>query len=213
MRRLAPAALINSLTQSVLHTTSPGIPDIYQGTEVMDLSLVDPDNRRPVDHEALAGLLNQQIPPDQLIEMPRDHGAAKQAVLAAVLALRTRDPLLFTEGAYRPLTVTGPAAAHVLAFARQHDPDGADDEAGPGQAGPLGHVIVLVSRLADRLLPEGGLPLVPREGWADTLIEIPDDLAGHHHDALTGESIGLTAGGVAVAGLLARLPVAVLVSG
>ncbi|MEN2977838.1 malto-oligosyltrehalose synthase (plasmid) [Tistrella bauzanensis] len=218
VRRLAPAALINSLTQCVLHTTTPGIPDIYQGTDVMDLSLVDPDNRRPVDHEALAGLLNQQIPPDHLIEMPRDHGAAKQAVLAAILALRARDPLLFTQGAYRPLTATGPAAAHVLAFARQHDPDtqhGPETQHAPetGQPGPIGHVIVLVSRLADRLLPEGGLPLVPREGWADTLIEVPDDLAGHHHDALTGESIGLTAGGVAVAGLLARLPVAVLVSG
>lgn len=201
VRRITPAAMVNTLAQTVLQLTCPGIPDIYRGSEVRDLSLVDPDNRRPVDHARLAGLLAAETEPAAALESPRDHDAAKQAVIARILALRARDPALFLTGDYLPLTVTGPAADHLLAFAR----------VGTATAGTQPpHAIILVSRLADRLIPEGGAPLIPAEGWADTLIEIPGPLAGHHHEVLTGERLALRDGGLAVSGLLTRLPVAVM---
>jgi (1->4)-alpha-D-glucan 1-alpha-D-glucosylmutase len=155
VRRITPAAMVNTLAQTVLQLTCPGIPDIYRGSEVLDLSLVDPDNRRPVDHARLAGLLAAETEPAAALESPRDHDAAKQAVIARILALRARDPALFLTGNYLPLTVTGPAADHLLAFARV-------GTATEGAQPP--HAIILVSRLADRLIPEGGAPLIPAEG-------------------------------------------------
>lgn len=127
-------------------------------------------------------------------------------MIARILALRARDPALFLTGDYLPLTVTGPAADHLLAFARVGT---ATEEAATEGAAPP-HAIILVSRLADRLIPEGGAPLIPAEGWADSLIDIPGPLAGPHHEVLTGERLALRDGGLAVSGLLTRLPVAVM---
>lgn len=93
----------NSLTQTLLKIAAPGIPDIYQGAEGFDLSLVDPDNRRAVDYQALAG--------------------AKQRLITRGFELRRARPALFAEGGYRPLNVTGPRADHVVAFAREKDGD------------------------------------------------------------------------------------------
>jgi (1->4)-alpha-D-glucan 1-alpha-D-glucosylmutase len=95
------------LAQVALRLTVPGVPDTYQGTEQGDLSLVDPDNRRPVDYAAAAATL-------------AEGGNAKQALVAELLALRRAHPALFADGDYRPLPVTGDRAPHVLAFERRH---------------------------------------------------------------------------------------------
>jgi (1->4)-alpha-D-glucan 1-alpha-D-glucosylmutase len=101
------AAQANSLAQLALRLTVPGVPDTYQGTELPDLSLVDPDNRRPVDYAVRAHLLDTG-------------GAPKLALLSDLLALRRAHPDLFAHGDYRPLRVTGAHADHVLAFTRTH---------------------------------------------------------------------------------------------
>ncbi len=109
----------NGLIQTVLKLTLPGVPDIYQGAELWDQSLVDPDNRRPVDFAARAEMLRRDAP----IRLPSQDGAAKLALIAALLRLRSTRPALFAEGSYQPLLASGPAAAHLCAFARQHEAD------------------------------------------------------------------------------------------
>jgi (1->4)-alpha-D-glucan 1-alpha-D-glucosylmutase len=119
-RRAALLGALNSLTQVALKAMMPGVPDFYQGTELWDLSLVDPDNRRPVDFAARASLLRSlATAPDwrALAESWQD-GHLKFALARALLALRGDLPELFTEGAYRPLAVIGPHHDEIVAFAR-----------------------------------------------------------------------------------------------
>lgn len=110
-RRLRPAAHANSLLQVLLRNTVPGVPDLYQGTEYGDLTLVDPDNRRPVDFGCRRRSLDQ---PDAGFD------AAKQALIARVLRLRRENPALWEEGRYEPVTADGRRAANVIAFTRRH---------------------------------------------------------------------------------------------
>ena len=91
----------------MLRLTTPGIPDLYQGTEFWDFSLVDPDNRRPVDFDARETALTAGAAPAQLMPHWRD-GRVKQALIHRVLGLRARAPQLFTLGTYLPLKVEGP---------------------------------------------------------------------------------------------------------
>ncbi|MFS0773504.1 malto-oligosyltrehalose synthase [Sphingomonas sp. 1P08PE] len=107
-RELAVPARANVLAQTALRLTVPGVPDTYQGTELADLSLVDPDNRRPVDYDARRAALAARRDP-------------KLALIAELLALRRDRPALFADGAYVPATVTGERAGHVLAFTREAD--------------------------------------------------------------------------------------------
>ncbi len=105
--RLSPAADANGLAQVALRYTVPGVPDLYQGTEIADLSLVDPDNRRPVDYPALQAAL--------------ETGAdAKTTLIATLLTLRRKHPAVFAAGTYEPIVVTGVRADHVVAFYRTH---------------------------------------------------------------------------------------------
>ena len=96
------------LAQLALRLTVPGVPDTYQGTELADLSLVDPDNRRPVDYDARATAL-------------LDGSSAKMALMAELLALRRAHPALFAQGDYRALTVTGARADDIVAFERSFE--------------------------------------------------------------------------------------------
>ncbi len=98
----------NALVQVLLRYTVPGVPDLYQGTEFADLSLVDPDNRRAVDYDARRAALTGDPP-------------AKLRLIADLLRLRREDPALFADGDYAPAKVEGPDAARVLAFERRHD--------------------------------------------------------------------------------------------
>lgn len=160
--RIGPAGVVNSLLQTVVRIASPGVPDLYQGTELWDFSLVDPDNRRPVDFEARRAALADTPPSEQLGNW-RD-ARVKLGIIHRALALRAVSPALFLAGAYLPLRVDGSGAEHVVAFARQH-----------GDA----YAIVIGTRLAASLLsPQSDLPLVDPGRWEDTSIELPPALAG-----------------------------------
>jgi (1->4)-alpha-D-glucan 1-alpha-D-glucosylmutase len=112
---------VSSLAQVMLKLTAPGVPDVYQGTELWDLSLVDPDNRRPDDYESRAKLLWEldDLTAEAALER-YDEGVPKMLVIARALGLRARFPDRF-RGAYRHIEASGPMAAHVVAFARRED--------------------------------------------------------------------------------------------
>ena len=154
---IAPAGALNGLAQSLLRVTVPGVPDLYQGNEFWDFSLVDPDNRRPVDFNARQHALD--TPPDigKLLFNWRD-GRIKQALIAQVLALRKADPELFHRGSYTPLDVVGRHAEHVVAFCREYQGKRA---------------LVVVPRWPYRLLENGVHPQVNARVWGDTRVKLP----------------------------------------
>jgi (1->4)-alpha-D-glucan 1-alpha-D-glucosylmutase len=148
-KRLAFYGAINALSQVVLKATSPGVPDFYQGTELWDLSLVDPDNRRPVDYAHRAALLRRvkAASPAALLRGWQD-GRVKLFLTAKLLELRARLPELFRDGAYEPLD----AGPHLCAFVRRHEGDA---------------VAVAVPRFVSRLVRPGQFPLGGR--WRNAL--------------------------------------------
>jgi (1->4)-alpha-D-glucan 1-alpha-D-glucosylmutase len=147
----------NALGQKLVQLTMPGIPDVYQGTEVWEDSLVDPDNRRPVDYAARAGLLAEVLAGDRTAPAVDRTGAAKLLVTATALRLRRDHPELF--GGYTALSATGPAAEHVVAFDR-------------------GGVVAVATRLPKTLDGRGG--------WAGTELALEgtwtDQLTGRAYD-------------------------------
>jgi (1->4)-alpha-D-glucan 1-alpha-D-glucosylmutase len=182
--RILRPGRINSLGLAFLKLASPGVPDLYQGTELWDLSLVDPDNRRPVDFELRARLLREldTCSPEEigrLLDDPADPGLPKLALTRRVLDVRARRARTFETGGYRPLDGSGERAGHLVAFTR-------------GDA-----VAVVVPRLSLRLEAGGG--------WAATTVELPE---GRWTNAMTGDT--LDGGAVGVADLLRRFPVALL---
>jgi (1->4)-alpha-D-glucan 1-alpha-D-glucosylmutase len=184
VRRLMRPARINSLAMTLLKLAAPGVPDLYQGTELWDLSLVDPDNRRPVDFELRERLLREVggCSPEELaasLDDPNDPGLAKLAVVRAGLGLRARRPTTFESGGYRPILAHGEHAEHVIAFGRGDD------------------VVAVVPRLGVRLDAAGGS--------SDTTLEVP---AGAWTDVISGER--LEGGPVEVGSLLRRFPLALL---
>jgi len=148
VKSLLPAAHDKTLAQTVLKLCAPGIPDIYQGTEFMDLSLVDPDNRRPVDYEARSRAV---------AETPTDINSTKQNVIARLLQLRQQYPDVFIFGDYRPLRLVGPDADDVVAFSRSYE----------------GFNVVAIARVKGRETAAGGAETYinpPVEGgWHDIL--------------------------------------------
>jgi (1->4)-alpha-D-glucan 1-alpha-D-glucosylmutase len=120
-KRVALLGALNSLSQLTLKATVPGVPDFYQGAEFWDLSLVDPDNRRPVDFAARTALLPSMETPDwdDLAQNWSD-GRVKFAWTRRLLELRNDLPEVFAQGDYQPLDVNGPLRDHVIAFARRH---------------------------------------------------------------------------------------------
>ncbi|MEZ0600593.1 malto-oligosyltrehalose synthase [Paraburkholderia sp. IW21] len=195
--RIGRAGALNSLQQTVLRLASPGIPDLYQGTELWDFSLVDPDNRRPVDFAQREAWL-AQTPPSEFLPNWRD-GRVKLAVVQRVLALRAHVPELLSQGAYLPLVVRGAHASNVIAFARRH-----------GNA----WAVVVASRLAAGLLGDtGDLPMVDPAKWDDTAIEVPADLAGRAlFDWLSPAAPKVDEGGLLyLRDALGAMPIAVLV--
>lgn len=200
VRVLTRAGAVNSLAQTTLRLTAPGIPDLYQGCEFWDFSLVDPDNRRAVDFPARIQRLAQHGDGAVTLDDWR-HGAVKQQIIHAALMLRRRDPLLFSAGAYVPLEVRGSLADHVIAFAREY------------QAQANCYAVVIVSRLSARLLAlaDDDLPLVSPEAWQDTRVLLP---AGYGvaawEDALSRREAVVRDGCIVLAQALATLPVALL---
>ena len=191
--RLAPAAAISGLGQALLRTTCPGVPDLYQGTEYWDFSLVDPDNRRPVDYERRAATLDGTDPADLLPHW--QDGRVKQAVIARALGFRARHPELFASGKYQPLKVEGPAAEHILAFARVHE----------GRA-----AVVVVTRGAHALPLGEGQAQVNDMAWQGTAVLVPRPMHGQKASCVLGGWSGPLAARLQVGSVLARLPVALL---
>jgi (1->4)-alpha-D-glucan 1-alpha-D-glucosylmutase len=149
---------INSLAQTLIKLTAPGVPDIYQGTELWDLSLVDPDNRRPVDFALRQQLLRKlpQLGPEEIMA-GMDQGLPKLWLIRQVLHLRRRHPEFFRPGAaYHPLYAKGGKADHLVAFFRGNT------------------VVSLSPRLVMGLAND----------WEDTVVELPD---GKWHNILTGD--------------------------
>ncbi len=190
--RIAAAGALNGLSQTMLRMTCPGVPDLYQGTEYWDLSMVDPDNRRPVDFADREATLAAGTPVD-LLATWRD-GHVKQALVSAVLKARAAAPDLYNLGDYVALHLDGPVGDHALAFARSH-----------GERLAL----IVVSRLALRA-QLGSTPLLPGGFWDGTAIALPRQWAGRQlRNVLTGEALSGD-DRLAVGDILARFPVALL---
>jgi (1->4)-alpha-D-glucan 1-alpha-D-glucosylmutase len=193
--RIAAVGAINSLSQAVLRMTSPGVPDLYQGTEFWDFSLVDPDNRRPVDFAARNLALHAAEPAGSLLAHWRD-GRVKLAITAGILGFRARCPELFAKGDYIPLSVDGSRSEHIFAFARMHE----------GKA-----AVIVVTRCPAGLALVDDQPVVQGAEWEGTMVHVPRILTGRHASSVLDSqwSRELTAR-IPVSELIATLPVAVL---
>jgi len=235
-RVTARVGAINSLGQTLLKFTAPGVPDIYQGNELWDLSLVDPDNRRPVDYklrQRLLGTLKRALARgDGAGAAPGASGsvAAKESPLGRLahrlatewtdgriklfvswraLTYRREHPELFQQGRYLPLTVAGPREENLCAFLREHSDD---------------QLVVAVPRLTARLLeaapddaddgPTEAAPLHFRAGvWDTSAVLLPDRPGQRYRSLLTGEIIESVAGSAGtVRGARSVLPLGTLLS-
>jgi len=208
--RIARIGTFNSFSQTLLKLTSPGVPDIYQGNELLEFNLVDPDNRRPVDYgrrrELLATLKrqtasNHELPTRvrELISAP-DSNAAKQYLTWKTLTFRRQQPDLFHRGSYIPLLAAGEKSEHVVAFARQHE----------GRS-----IIVAVPRLSGRLMGETQDSVCEEAIWRDTTLEITSDGVACYHNLFTGECLPLQPGvapRIPLSELFRNFPVAILIS-
>ncbi|MGE0827625.1 MAG: malto-oligosyltrehalose synthase [Candidatus Binatia bacterium] len=187
---VARYGIYNALSQLLLKLTVPGVPDIYQGNELWDLSLVDPDNRRPVDYaqrERLLHSLQERLSSDtatrldlvrELLQTWED-GRIKLYITWQTLQYRQAHPQLFLSGTYDPVSVTGAKAAHVCAFLRT---------VGEQQ------IVVAVPRLLTQVIPdEQQFPLGP-EVWTDTALILPDDTPNQDYfNVFTGEPVRIDA--------------------
>ncbi|WP_293779707.1 malto-oligosyltrehalose synthase [uncultured Oxalicibacterium sp.] len=197
--RVATAGVANSLAQTLLRLTAPGVPDLYQGTEFWDFSLVDPDNRRPVHYDARRLLLAQE---DQVWDRICHHRSwhqcqLKQPLIHAALQLRKRQPGLFSDGDYLPLTVEGPLSDHVIAFMRRHENH---------------HMLVLALRYSLELINDD-LSLRHEAGDVPghTVLILPQALQGDHINVLNGKRANLKDSQIDIVNLLGDYPVALIV--
>jgi (1->4)-alpha-D-glucan 1-alpha-D-glucosylmutase len=194
--RIARLGMLVSLSQALLKVASPGVPDYYQGTELLDFSLVDPDNRRPVDYGLRKKYLEEEIgDPSELLRSLAD-GRAKLHVIRKGLEVRRAQPGLFNGGQYVPLHADSGREDNIVAFALRRN----------GSA-----VIAVAPRLFARVMREEDRAPVGEHVWGAAGIALPTGLAGTFRNVLTGEGFELQHG-LPLARLLARFPVALLVN-
>jgi (1->4)-alpha-D-glucan 1-alpha-D-glucosylmutase len=212
-RRVAFFGRWNSLSQVLLKLTCPGVPDIYQGTELWDLSLVDPDNRRPVDFGVRQGLLSGlkgsiEKSGENLVPLAREllenswDGRIKLYLIYRTLQARRRAPKVFSEGSYRPLEGEGEKKDHFCAFARTFQEDS---------------FVVGVPRLVVGLLGGREEPPLGESAWKDTWVRVPEEWVGRkYRNLFTGEELGVRNGdrgaGFFLGDLFRNFPVALLES-
>jgi (1->4)-alpha-D-glucan 1-alpha-D-glucosylmutase len=181
---MTPAWQVASLSQALLKLTAPGVPDIYQGCELWDLHLVDPDNRTPVDFNLRRRLLREldDLSTAEILQRA-DEALPKLHLIRAALHMRTRRAAAFAaESTYAPLLARGERAAHAVAYAR-------------GTATEPAAVVVLAVRLACRLHGD----------WGDTTLEVPDTV---WRNVLSGAIVN---GGIhTIADLVSAFPVMLL---
>ncbi len=210
-RPVARLGMVNGLAQTLIKITAPGVPDFYQGTELWDLSLVDPDNRRPVDfarRAALLEVLSRRMEAGDLARLARElsatweDGRIKLYTIHGALGVRRRQPELFREGAYLPLRAQGERADHVCAFARTH-------------AGRI--VLTVVPRLCARLTEGGGHLPLEHAAWGDTWLPLPEGAPAIYRDAFSGATASALRNGgglrLPAGDILAGFPVALLEGG
>ncbi len=225
--RIARPGFWNSLSRTLIQFTAPGTPDLYQGDELWNFALVDPDNRRPVDYDLRQKLLDEVItaiegPPASRQDFIRDlvrsseDGRIKLYVIHRALAARREHPELFTAGHYLPLTAGGAAKDHILAFARMESSlassAAAASSATTGRAGYA--AIIVAPRLTTTLFSAPSNAPVGDTVWSDTGIQLPDQLKDRTWKcAFTGEQVHSPAdGSLPVSKVLPSFPAALLVS-
>lgn len=205
--RVAQLGMFNSLSQSLIKLTVPGVPDIYQGMELWDLSLVDPDNRRPVNYVLRHQMLSemQSWKPEELLQRlheitgKMDDGRIKLYLTAKTLNLRKQHPELFQAGKYHSLNVQGPKAEHILAFARCYENKVA---------------VIAVPRLCAQLLGDATSPS-DASLWGDTAVEVRAIQNAAWQNVFTGEmllSANFSQTFLPAANLFGKFPVALLIS-
>ncbi|MGV8074150.1 MAG: malto-oligosyltrehalose synthase [Syntrophobacteraceae bacterium] len=201
-RKIASFGMWNSLSQVLLKMVSPGVPDFYQGTELWDLNLVDPDNRRPVDfklrQEYLSGMIKQA---GDLLSLSKEllatweDGRIKLFIIHRALMIAKKNPTLFQMGEYIALVSRGACHNHVVALARRHEHSWA---------------IAVVPRLLTRLVSPSAYPL-GEEIWRNTHLLLPKGAPLSWTNVLTGERIDVGTKKLPVGELLMNFPVALLV--
>jgi (1->4)-alpha-D-glucan 1-alpha-D-glucosylmutase len=199
--RIAFYGVLNSLTQVLLKLAAPGVPDFYQGAELWDFSLVDPDNRRPVDYglrrELLQGMPGSGDMKDcaEMLEKYGD-GRAKMFLILRGLAARNKNPELFAKGDYVQVKVEGDKRDNVVAFARRLDRRWA---------------LAVVPRFTSELVEPGNFPL-GSEVWGDAVLSFPGNAPAEWTDAVSGERIS-GKGRIKVSEALSGFPAALLIGG
>lgn len=202
-KRIAFYGVLNSLAQTLVKITAPGVPDFYQGTELWDLSLVDPDNRRPIDFDLRQSYLDdlqQRIQgdlPSLLVDLLAHYEDGRVKLFLTTQALKARSKYLavFQQGDYRPLEVQGNLKNHLIAFARSFEGTTA---------------ITLAPRFLTGLL-QPGEPL-SRIEWQDTTVLLPEGCSTNWQNAIAQESLRLDEGRLSPGNMLAQFPVALLVN-
>jgi (1->4)-alpha-D-glucan 1-alpha-D-glucosylmutase len=201
-RRIARIGLWNSLSQTVLRLTSPGLPDIYQGNELWDFSLVDPDNRRPVDYDRRRQIFEElkkwgnapdAVSIDALLNTPEDD-RIKSYLIWRTLCFRQQQPDIFQKGEYLPLSVKGAKSEHLVAFARKHGDSIA---------------VVAAPRLISGLLNDANRAPTGTQIWEDTRIHLPrQPVRQNFRNIFTGETAESEAE-IPVSKVLSEFPVAI----
>jgi (1->4)-alpha-D-glucan 1-alpha-D-glucosylmutase len=197
-QRIADYGIFNSLSQTLLKITSPGVPDFYQGTELWDFSMVDPDNRRPVDFEIRNSHLQAMKKQaqsnilsliDELLTNKQD-GRIKLFLIAQALKARKENISIFQEGSYQPLAAKGKFSNHIIAFARIHGNQ---------------TMITIAPRFFTNLMQPGEYPL--QQVWDNTYIDLPTPAIWQN--SITGEIIN-TDKTILMSDALKHFPVALL---
>ncbi|HEX9721378.1 MAG TPA: malto-oligosyltrehalose synthase [Ramlibacter sp.] len=198
--RVAWFGALNSLSTTLLKHTSPGVPDLYQGHEVINLTLVDPDNRRPVDYERLGQALAdlQAMDPGALAALAAApaNGLAKLWIAWRLLRLRRQQPDLFRSGDYQALETGGRHSGHVLAYARRNE----------GMT-----LVVIAGRLWSGLPAEAGTGPLGEAVWSDTWVAVGLPHGTALTDVLSGRDLTVENGRIAVGRAFSCLPAAALV--
>ena len=201
-RKVAHFGLLNSLSQTLIKITSPGVPDFYQGAELWDLNLVDPDNRRPVDFQKRKALLRdiQRADQDDTLEfietLLAEGGDGRIKLFLIYKALKARNQVsgLFQQGRYIPLETAGRFRDHVIAFARNQGKEWA---------------LTIAPRFLTHLVREGEYPLGP-EIWQNTVVLLPESGPTTWADAIT-DRVVKSEGRLSMGDIFRFFPVSLLI--
>jgi malto-oligosyltrehalose synthase/4-alpha-glucanotransferase len=201
IHKIEPFAVINSLVQQLLKFTCPGVPDIYQGSELWDFSLVDPDNRRPVDYQKRQQYLEELQSGFDLAELwnERKSGKIKLWLITQLLQLRTSNKVLFEQGEYIPLATKGSYSEHIVAYAKRKGDKW----------------LIFVAGLGMGTLCKGDVAKLNNFDWKDTAIVLPKETGLGWKNCLdkTKDAQFSSPFEIAVSSLFGNLPLAIIESG